>query len=234
MQGLDSLAQRLQQYKDAGAVFAKWRSPLAIDEANGQPSDFVIEANMLDLARYALICQDVGLVPIVEPDVSMAGTHSLESSLAINTKIQSVLYRALLEHGVFMEGVILKSNIVNPGKQCPVPYSVDEIAQANIDLFRRVMPVAVRSANFLSGGQSLADAAARLSVMNQKKGNLPVNLSFSWSAALQMPLFALCQGSLKLPEMQALYLQELAVASAAATGQHKPQPGEGDHKPPTQ
>ncbi|WIA16752.1 hypothetical protein OEZ85_013406 [Tetradesmus obliquus] len=194
----------------------------------------VIEANMLDLARYALICQDVGLVPIVEPDVSMAGTHTLESALAINTKIQSVLYRALLEHGVFMEGVILKSNIVNPGRQCPVPYSVDEIAQANVDLFKRVMPIAVRSANFLSGGQSLADAAARLSVMNQKKGNLPVNLSFSWSAALQMPLFALCQGGLRLPEMEALYLQELAVASAAAKGEYKPKAGEGDHKPPKQ
>lgn len=234
MQGLDSLAARLEEYKAAGAVFAKWRSPLAIDEASGQPSDFVIEANMLDLARYALICQDVGLVPIVEPDVSMAGTHTLESSLAINTKIQSLLYRALLEHGVFMEGVILKSNIVNPGRKCPVPYSVDDIAQANVDLFRRVMPVAVRSANFLSGGQSLEDASARLSVMNRKKGNLPVNLSFSWSAALQMPLFALCKGDLKLKEMEALYLSELAVASAAAKGEHKPKAGEGDHKPPAQ
>jgi fructose-bisphosphate aldolase class I len=84
-------------------VFAKWRSPLAIDEENGMPSDLVIEANMHDLARYALICQDVGLVPIVEPDVSMSGVHTLEAALAINTKIQSVLYRAMLEHGVFME-----------------------------------------------------------------------------------------------------------------------------------
>lgn len=84
-------------------MFAKWRSPLVIDEANGQPSDFVIEANMADLARYALICQDVGLVPIVEPDVSMAGTHTLEAAVAINTKIQAALYKHMLEHGVFME-----------------------------------------------------------------------------------------------------------------------------------
>ncbi|KAF8065898.1 Fructose-bisphosphate aldolase [Scenedesmus sp. PABB004] len=131
-----------------------------------------------------------------------------------------------------MEGVVLKSNLVNPGKACPVAYTVDEIAQANIDVFRRVMPVAVRSANFLSGGQSLGDACARLSALNQKKGTFPVNLSFSWSAALQMPLFALCQGSLKLPEMEALYLQELAKASAAARGEYSPQPGEGDHRPP--
>lgn len=232
MQGLDSLAARLEEYKAAGAVFAKWRSPLTIDEAAGQPSDLVIEANMLDLARYALICQDVGVVPIVEPDVSLSGSQTLEAAVAINTKIQSVLYRAMLEHGVFMEGCVLKSNIVNPGKNCPVPYTVDDIAQANIDVFRRCMPVAIRTANFLSGGQSLEDATARLSVMNQKKGNFPVNLSFSWSAALQMPLFALCNGSLRLPEMEALYLAELQVASAAAKGEHMPKPGQGDHRPP--
>eukprot|EP00798_Chlamydomonas_sp_ICE-L_P029708 gene29708-5143_t len=232
MQGLDSLAARLEEYKAAGCVFAKWRSPMVIDEATGQPSDFVIEANMQDLARYALICQDVGLVPIVEPDVSLTGTHTLEAAVAINTKIQSVLYRAMLEHGVFMEGAILKSNIVNPGKSCPQAYTVDEIAQANVDVFRRVMPVAIRTANFLSGGQSLADASARLSVMNQKKGNFPVNLSFSWSAALQMPLFALCDGELKLKEMEELYMHGLKVASAAAKGEITPEGGAGDHKPP--
>jgi len=124
MQGLDSLGARLQEYKQAGAVFAKWRAPMAIDEATGMPSDLVIEANMVDLARYALICQDVGLVPIVEPDVSMAGTHTLEAAVAINTKIQATLYKAMLEHGVFMEGAILKSNIVNPGKKCTTSYSV--------------------------------------------------------------------------------------------------------------
>ena len=111
MQGLDSLAARLEEYKKAGAVFAKWRSPLTIDEASGQPSDLVIEANMTDLARYALVCQDVGLVPIVEPDVSLSGSHTLEAAVAINTKIQSVLYRAMLEHGVFMEGAILKASV---------------------------------------------------------------------------------------------------------------------------
>ena len=237
MQGLDSLAARLTEAKAAGCVFAKWRSPLSIDEATGQPSRLTIEANMRDLARYALICQDVGLVPIVEPDVSLLGTHSLEAAVAINTDIQSLLYRSMLEHGVFMEGCVLKSNIVNPGKRCPTAYSVTEIAQANLDVFRRCMPIAIRSANYLSGGQSLADASARLSVMNQLNAKsarpLSVNLSFSWSAALQMPLFALCNGSLKLPEMEKLYLQELAVASAAALGKHQPKSGEGDHKPPS-
>lgn len=234
MQGLDSLAERLNGYKTAGAVFAKWRSPMAIDEAEGMPSRLVIEANMRDLARYALICQDVGLVPIIEPDVSLSGTHSLESAVAINTDIQSCLYRFCLEAGVFMEGCILKSNIANPGKRCSTPYTAKQIAEANLDVFRRVMPIAVRSANFLSGGQSLADASSRLSWMNKLNKAaprpLPVNLSFSWSAALQMPLFALCKGKLELEQMQALYLQELRVASAAAKGEHTPGPGEGDHR----
>lgn len=232
MQGLDSLSARLEEYKKAGAVFAKWRSPMEIDQATGQPSDLVVEANMQDLARYALICQDVGLVPIVEPDVSMTGTHTLEEAVAINTKIQSTLYKAMLEHGVYMEGCILKSNIVNPGRKCPTAYSVQDIAQANVDVFMRVMPLAIQSANFLSGGQSLADASARLNAMNKIKGPGLWNLSFSWSAALQMPLFALCQGGLKLPEMEKLYLEELAVASAAAKGELTPKQGDGDHKPP--
>lgn len=217
-------------------MFAKWRSPLAIDEASGMPSDLVIESNMNDLARYALICQDVGLVPIIEPDVSLSGAHTLEAAVAINTKIQAALYAACLEHGCFMEGMVLKSNIVNPGKKCATNYSAAAIAQANLDVFRRVMPIAVRSANFLSGGQSLADASARLSLMNKLNAAsprpLPVNLSFSWSAALQMPLFALCKGELKLAEMEALYLKELAVASAAAKGEHAPGKGEGDHRAP--
>lgn len=232
----DSLAARLSEYKAAGAAFAKWRSPMAIDEASGMPSALVVESNMRDLARYALICQDVGLVPIIEPDVSLSGTHSLEAAVAINLDIQSTLYRQCLEHGVYLEGCILKSNLVNPGKACPVPYSAREIAAANLDVFRRCMPLAVRSANFLSGGQSLADASARLSLMNQLNAAHPrplnVNLSFSWSAALQMPLFALCAGSLRLEAMGELYLRELGVASAAATGAHVPAPGEGDHKPP--
>lgn len=233
MQGLDSLAVRCREYKEAGCKFAKWRSPLEINVAAGQPSDLVIEANMQDLARYALICQDEGLVPIIEPDISLKGDHDLETAVAINVKVQATLYKACLDHGVFMEGTVLKSNIVNPGRDCPIAYTVDEIGKANIDTLRRCMPVAIRTANFLSGGQSLADASARLNAMNKVKGNFPVNLSFSWSAALQMPLFALCRGKggLCLEEMSDLYLKELKIASAAALGKHNPAPGEGDHVP---
>lgn len=231
MQGLDSLAARCAEYKAAGARFAKWRSPITIDVDAQQPTDLVIEANMRDLARYALICQDEGLVPIVEPDVSLSGTHDLEEAVMINVKIQSELYKAMLDHGVYMEGSMLKPNIINPGKKCPKAYTLEEIAEANIAVLRRCFPIAMRGANYLSGGQSLADAAARLSAINKAKGDSPWNLSFSWSAALQMPLFELCRGKgeLDIPAMEKLYLEELAVAGAAARGEHEPAPGEGDH-----
>ena len=147
--------------------------------------------------------------------------------------MQSELYKGMLDHGVFMEGALLKSNMVNPGKECTIPYSVEEIAKANIDVLRRCMPVAIRSANFLSGGQSLDDAAARLSAMNQMKMGFPVNLSFSWSAALQLPLLELCKGhgTLQLDAMQDLYLRELKIASDAAKGEFEWTEGAGDHIP---
>mmetsp|Transcript_32458 Transcript_32458/g.52585 ORF Transcript_32458/g.52585 Transcript_32458/m.52585 type:complete len:425 (-) Transcript_32458:226-1500(-) len=233
MQGLDSLADRLREYKAAGAVFAKWRSPLVIGE--GQPSDLAIQANMNDLARYALICQDEGLVPIVEPDVSLKGDHDLQTAMVANVRIQSALYKAMLDHGVYMEGTILKVNMVNPGKSCPKPYSVEDIAEANVHVLRQCMPVSIPGVNYLSGGQNLEDAAARLSIINKLKKNCPWNLSFSWSAALQMPLFELCRGKSEIPlsEMSDLYAKELKIAADAANGVHTPSGTDGAHVPPS-
>ena len=153
MQGLDSLAARCQEYAAAGAKFAKWRSPLAIDVAAGQPSSLTIQANMDDLARYALICQDNGLMPIVEPDISLKGCHDLETAVMVNVQVQSALYKSMLDHGVFMEGATLKPNIVNPGLDCEKAYTVEEIAKANIDVLNRCFPCSMKGANFLSGGQ---------------------------------------------------------------------------------
>jgi fructose-bisphosphate aldolase class I len=104
MQGLDSLAARCKEYVAAGAVFAKWRSPLVIDVSKGCPTSLAIKANMQDLARYALICQSEGLVPIVEPDISLSGTHTLETAIDVNIKVQAELYKAMIDHGVYMEG----------------------------------------------------------------------------------------------------------------------------------
>jgi fructose-bisphosphate aldolase class I len=173
MQGLDSLADRCRAYYAAGARFAKWRSPLVIDVAKGCPTTLAIQANMHDLARYALICQAEGLMPIVEPDVSLSGVHTLEQAVDINIQIQSELFKAMIDHGVFMPGSTLKPNIINPGKNCPQSYTVEEIAEANVYVLEQCFPVAMKGANFLSGGQTIEQAAARLSAINQVKRGGP-------------------------------------------------------------
>ena len=132
----------------------------------------------------------------------------------------------MIDHGVYMEGSTLKPNIVNAGRDCPSSYTVDEIGSANIRVLRDVFPVAMPGANFLSGGQSLTEAAGRLNAMNKAKGNSPWNLSFSWSQALQLPLLDLCKGKgeLQLEDMAKLYVEELEIASKAAKGEWE---GEG-------
>ena len=234
MQGLDSLAERLKSYKAAGCVFAKWRSPLTIDVAAGKPTHLAMEANMVDQARYALICQSEGIVPIVEPDLVLAGTHTLEDAVEINVLVLNSLFSAMAAHGVHLDGAILKVNMVNAGKDCPNNYTVEEIAAANLTSLRRSLPVSCRTVNYLSGGQSLADAAAKLDAINklkaQKGGDryAPWNLSYSWSAAIQMPLFDLCKDpslerdaatGLPLKAMAEMYVANLKIASAAAKGE---------------
>ena len=206
--------------------------PLVIDVSSGRPTDLAIRANMSDLARYALISQSEGLMPIVEPDVSLSGSHTLEEAISINTRVLSELFRQMIEHGVHLPGAILKSNIVNPGRECPVPYTVDDIARANVSVLERTFPVAMKTANYLSGGQSLGDAAARLSAINRLNRAGPWNLSFSWSAALQLPLLELCRGKggLQLDVMQKLYIEELETTSVAAKGEWDGKEGDGDHK----
>ena len=234
MQGLDSLAERLREYREAGCVFAKWRSPLDVDVAAGKPSQLAIEANMRDQARYALICQSEGIVPIVEPDLVLAGTHTLEDAVEINVRVLNALFSSMAEHGVHLEGCILKVNMVNAGKNGPVTYSAEEIADANLRTLRRTLPVAVRTVNYLSGGQPLVDACTRLDAINRLKTQrggdryAPWNLSYSWSAAIQLPLFELCRDGalardvatgLPLTAMAAQYLANLRIASAAAKGE---------------
>jgi fructose-bisphosphate aldolase class I len=247
MQGLDNLAERLKEYKAAGCVFAKWRSPLTIDIASGKPSQLVIEANMRDQARYALICQSEGIVPIVEPDVVLAGDHTLEDAIEVNVRVLTLLYTALADHGVHLDGTILKVNMVNAGKDCSTTYSTEEIADANLRTLRRAVPVAVRTINYLSGGQPLNEAAARLDTINKLKAArggdryAPWNLSYSWSAAIQMPLFDLCKDSslekdaasgLPVKAMSQTYVAHLKIASSAAIGSlqgtsTQPKHGEG-------
>ena len=231
MQGLDSLAVRCKEYYKAGCRFAKWRSPFVIDKEKGRPTTLAIQSNMRDLARYALICQSEGLVPIVEPDISLNGSHDLEHAIQVNVRVQSELFKAMIDHGVYMPGATLKANMVNPGRSCPRSYTVEEIAHANVFVFEQTFPVAMKSCNYLSGGQTLNQAAARLSAINKANSKGPWNLSFSWSQALQLPLLKLCRrnGELQFDSMRKLYLEELQLASAAAKGEHVWKCGEGNH-----
>eukprot|EP00667_Euglena_gracilis_P015253 EG_transcript_15855 len=195
MQGLDDLAVRCAKYRQAGARFCKWRSPLAISPTG--PSELAVQICCTDLARYALICQENGLVPIVEPDVAMVGDHDLERAIEVNTHVLATLYKALHDHGVFLEGTLLKPNMVLPGKGCPAQYSDAERGVATVTVLRRTVPAAVPSIHFLSGGQSPEEASANLNAINQAKarlGRCPWQLSFSFSRAIQEPVLEVWAG----------------------------------------
>lgn len=181
-QGLDGLAERLKGYKEKGAKFAKWRAVYSIS-AN-TPSQLVINVNAHDLARYAAICQSVGIVPMVEPEVLIDGDHSLAQCKAISELVFQAVFNALHHHKVSLEHMVLKPSMVISGKGASQKASVQEVAEATLDVLRRTVPSAVPTINFLSGGQTSEQATAHLDLMN-KMGPLPWNLSFSYARALQ-------------------------------------------------
>lgn len=183
-EGLDGLRERLAEYRDLGAEFAKWRAVITIGD--DIPSRFCIDANAHALARYAALCQEAGLVPIVEPEVLMDGSHTIERCESVTeTTLQSV-FSALHDHRVRLEGALLKPNMVLSGKDCPQQASVQEVAEATVRCFRRTIPSALPGIVFLSGGQSDEVATANLNAMNAMGGH-PWQLSFSYGRALQAP-----------------------------------------------
>ena len=182
-EGLDGLAKRVEEYVGMGARFAKWRAVIKIGQHI--PTPYAIEVNAHALARYARICQEGGLVPIVEPEVLMDGDHGIERCDAVTTDTLQIVFDALYRQGVAFEGMILKPNMIVPGKACPKQAGVDEVAERTIDCFRRVVPAAVPGIMFLSGGQSEVEATRHLNAMNAKFQNLPWTLSFSYGRALQ-------------------------------------------------
>lgn len=181
--GLDGLAERCQQYAAKGATFAKWRAVLKID--SNMPSFVAIEENAHGLARYAAICQENGLVPIVEPEILMDGSHDLETAIIVAEKVLSVVYKKLHEHNVYLEGTLLKPNMVCPGVDCPKKYSPEEIAAATVTVLRRTVPPAVPGITFLSGGQSEEEATIHLNAINRVPLGKPWALTFSYGRALQ-------------------------------------------------
>ena len=195
-EGLDGLRDRLKEYAGMGARFAKWRAVITLDD--GLPSRGCIEANAQALARYAALCQEAGLVPILEPEVLMAGGHTLERSQEVTEETLHSVFNHLYIQGVILEGVILKPNMVLPGLSSPKQESVDEVAAATVASLLRTVPAAVAGIAFLSGGQSAQLASARLNAMNvlarSPASHLPWPLVFSFARALQQPALEIWQG----------------------------------------
>jgi fructose-bisphosphate aldolase class I len=181
-EGLDGLRERLIEYYKLGARFAKWRA--VIDIGEGIPTRFAIEANAHALARYAALCQEQNIVPIVEPEVLMDGGHTQERCDAVTSEVQAEVFAQLERHRVHLEGMILKPNMVISGKKCPTRATPEQVAAATVSCLKRHAPAAVPGIMFLSGGQTPAEAALHLSLMN-RLGPLPWQLSFSYGRALQ-------------------------------------------------
>jgi fructose-bisphosphate aldolase, class I len=190
--GLDGLRARLVEYRELGAKFAKWRA--VIDIGDGIPSAYCIDVNAHALARYAALCQDEQIVPIVEPEVLMDGDHSIERCREVTTATLHAVFDALTAQRVQLEGMLLKPNMVIPGKKFPGGQaSPDEVARATVNCFRRVVPAAVPGIVFLSGGQSDEEATANLDAIN-KLGPHPWQMSFSYGRALQHAALTTWQG----------------------------------------
>jgi fructose-bisphosphate aldolase class I len=182
-EGLDGLRDRLSEYRRLGARFAKWRAVISIDSTKGIPTQFAIEANGQDLARYAALCQNANVVPIVEPEVLMDGGHDLECCAEVTGRVLKLVFMQLYEARVFLEGMVLKPNMVISGSKHPKRASPEEVARATVRVLKRCVPAAVPGVAFLSGGQSGVEATANLDAICSLGG--PWALTFSYGRALQ-------------------------------------------------
>ncbi|MEQ8651754.1 MAG: class I fructose-bisphosphate aldolase [Kiloniellales bacterium] len=215
-EGLDGLADRLAEYARLGAKFAKWRGVYSI--AEGLPSAACITANAHSLARYAALCQEAGIVPIVEPEVLMDGDHDIETCEFVTEEVLRAVFSELAVAEVQLEGMLLKPNMVISGSDCPQQASHQEVAERTLACFRRVVPAAVPGIVFLSGGQSDQDATLNLNAMN-RLGPSPWALSFSYGRALQAaPLKAWSGKSANLASAQVAYLERAKANAEAARG----------------
>jgi fructose-bisphosphate aldolase, class I len=215
-EGLDGLRGRLEEYRELGARFAKWRAVITIGE--GIPTDGCIRANAHALARYAALCQEAGLVPIVEPEVLMDADNTLEVCWEVTTRTLHETFGALYELGLDLQGTLLKPNMVVPGKKSGQQVSAQRIAQATIDCFLGVVPAAVPGIVFLSGGQSEVEATENLNAINGVGG--PWTLSFSYGRALQQSALQAWAGDAANAEAaQAAFLHRARMNALAAAGE---------------
>ena len=220
-EGLDGLRERLAEYRDLGARFAKWRAVITIGD--GIPTRYCIEANAHALARYAALCQEAALVPIVEPEVLLDGDHDIDMCEEVNTATLSSVFTALKQHHVLMEGTLLKPSMVLPGKESPRQTGIGEVAEATIRCLRRGVPAAIPGVVFLSGGQTPERATAHLNAMNAMGGQ-PWELSFSFARALQGPVLEAWRGEdVNIPLAQKVFYHRARLCGAARYGTYTPE-----------
>ncbi len=221
-EGLDGLRERLAEYKKLGATFAKWRAVITIGK--DIPSDYCIAANAHALARYASLCQEAGIVPIVEPEVLMDGNHTLERCFGVTEDTLHTLFQELYRQRVRAEHLVLKASMVFAGKDCPQQASVQQVADATVQCLKRTVPAAVPGIVFLSGGQSDELATAHLNAMNAMGAALPWPLSFSYGRALQTPALKTWKGqTANVPAAQKALYHRSKCNSAACFGRYKPE-----------
>jgi fructose-bisphosphate aldolase class I len=220
-EGLDGLRERLQEYRELGARFAKWRATYSIGPDH--PSDYCVWANAHALARYAALCQEQGLVPIVEPEVLMEGDHDIHTSYKVTSRVLFAVFTELHDQRVQLEGTLLKPNMVLSGYDSPDEASDDEVAELTIRCFRERVPAAVPGIVFLSGGQSDEEATRRLNAMNAR-GPHPWQLSFSYGRALQAPSLKAWVGKTEnVPDAQKAFYRRAKFNSAARSGTYAPE-----------
>ena len=219
-EGLDGLRERLGEYKSLGAKFAKWRAVITIAGA-ALPSRACIEANAHALARYAGLCQEAGLVPMVEPEVLMDADNTIERCYEVTAATLAALFRMLKDHGVAIEATILKTNMVIAGKQCPTQAGVAEVARQTVQCLLENAPAELAGIVFLSGGQSAELASAHLNEMNATNPELPWPLSFSYGRALQAPCLSAWAGKAEnIAAAQAALLHREKCNSLACVGEY--------------
>jgi fructose-bisphosphate aldolase class I len=222
-EGLDGLGARLADYYEKGIKFAKWRAVITIGD--GIPTQTAIKANAYNLARYAALCQEAGLVPIVEPEVLMDGNHSLQRCREVTGEVLHAVFNALYEQRVEFEGMILKPNMILPGTDNATQNTAEEIADATVQCFLRCVPALVPGIAFLSGGQSPELATQRLNTMHRKYDDqMPWALTFSFSRAIQQPALDKWHGKDEnVAEAQKLLYERAMLNSAARRGEYRPE-----------
>ena len=219
-EGLDGLRERIAEYVDLGAKFAKWRAVITIGD--GIPSRYCLNANAHALARYAALCQEGGLVPIVEPEVLIDGEHSIDQCYDVTDLTLRIVFDTLFEHRVDFEGMILKPSMVISGKGASNRAGVEEVAERTLQVLKRNVPASVPGIAFLSGGQSAEEATAHLNAMNQMYPDAPWQLSFSYARALQGAPMEIWKGEAANKEKaQKAFTFRARLCSAARAGEYK-------------